>query len=88
MVQTLETLRLILRCDNVTPCAYWCHVDSRATMLRCSINFGSNMINLPRVVCLSVCLRHTPAYTQRKRQSYVNLIEFEWNGLKVSKVNY
>ena len=31
--------------------------------------------------------RHTPAYTEKKRQSYVVLIAFEWNGLKVSEVN-
>ena len=31
-----------------------CHVDSGVTMLRYSLNFGSNVINLPRVVCLTV----------------------------------
>ena len=36
---------------------------------------------------LSVCHRHTSAYTQKKRQSYVTLLEFVWNGLKVSEVN-
>ena len=57
-------------------------------MLRCSLNFCSNVTNLPRVVCLTVCVpSHTPAYAQRKRQSYVNLIKFEWNGLKVSEGN-
>ena len=64
------------------------HVDSRATMLRCSLNFGSNVINLHRVVCLTVCVpsQYSSIYTQRKkRQSYVILIEFEWNGLKVSE---
>ena len=34
-----------------------CHVDSRVTMLRYSLNmlnFGSNVINLPCAVCLTV----------------------------------
>ena len=36
---------------------------------------------------LSVCRRHTPAYPEKKRQSYVIFVEFKWNGLKVSKVD-
>ena len=36
---------------------------------------------------LSVCRRHTPAYPEKKRLSYVILIEFGWNGLKVSEDN-
>ena len=36
---------------------------------------------------LSVCHRHTSAYPEKKRQSYVVLIEFEWSGLKVSEDN-
>ena len=63
-----------------------CHVDSRDTMLRYSLIFLSNVINVPRVVCLSACRRHTPAYPEKKRQSYVILIEFGWNGLKVSEI--
>ena len=45
-------------------------------MLRYSLNmlnFGSNVINLPCVVCLTV--------------GYAVLIEYEWNGLKVSDVD-
>ena len=34
---------------------------------------------------LSVRRRHTPAYLEKKRQSYVVLKEFEWNGLKEVK---
>ena len=58
-------------------------------MLRCSLNFGSNVINLSRVVCLTVCvpLPYSRIYQEKKRLSYVILIEFEWNGLKVSEVN-
>ena len=80
---------LILRCDNVTPCEYCCHVDSRATKLRCSLNFGSNVINLPCVVCLTICVLspYSSIYPEKKCQSYVILIEFKWNGLKVSEVN-
>ena len=37
---------------------------------------------------LSVCRLHTPAYPEKKRQSYAVLIEFEWNGLKVSEVKF
>ena len=57
-------------------------------MLRCSLNFGSNVINIPRVVCLTVCVPlRTPTYIPREKSlSYVILIEFEWNGLKVSEV--
>ena len=63
------------------------HVDSRDTMIRYSLNFGSNVINLPCVLCRTVCVpRHTPAYPEKKRQSYVILIEFGLNGLKVSEV--
>ena len=68
-----------------------CHVDSRVTMLRYSIsilNFGSNVINLPSVVSLTV--RVPSPYSsnpEKKRQSYAVLIEFEWNGLKVSEVD-
>ena len=70
-----------------------CHADSRDTMLRYSLKFGSNVINLPRVYLCLVCRRHTPAYPlpEKKRQSYVTLIafliEFGWNGLKVSEVD-
>ena len=36
---------------------------------------------------LSVCRHHTPAYPEKKRQNYVVLNEFDWNGLKVSEVD-
>ena len=52
-------------------------------MLRYSLNmlnFGSNVINLPRVVCLTVHV--SLPYSN----SYVVLIEFECYGVKVSKV--
>ena len=57
-------------------------------MLGCLLNFASNVINLSRVVCLTVCVP-SPYFsiTQKKRQSYVTLLEFVWNGLKVSEVN-
>ena len=68
-----------------------CHVDSRVTMLSYSLNmfsFGSNVINLPCNVCLTACVPSPYSSIPReKSQSYVVLIEFEWNGLKVSEVN-
>ena len=51
-------------------------------------NFGSNVINLPCDVCLTA--RVPSPYSSipgEKSQSYVVLIEFGWNGLKVSEVN-
>ena len=36
---------------------------------------------------LSVCRRQAPAYPEKKHQSYAVLIEFEWNGLKVTEIN-
>ena len=51
------------------------------------LNFESNVINLTVLFArLSVCRHHTPAYPEKKRQSYVVLNEFEWNGLNVSEV--
>ena len=47
-----------------------CHVNSRVTMLRYSLNmlnFESNVINLPFVVCLTVrCVIAILQHTQRK----------------------
>ena len=58
-----------------------CHVDSRVTMLRYSLRGHAQVYNHKKI--LSVCCHHTPAYPENKRQSYVVLNEFEWNGLKV-----
>ena len=67
-------------------CAMW--TVYRDTMLRYSLNFGSNMIILPRVVCATVCVPSPYSSIPReKRQSYVILIEFGWHGLKVSEVD-
>ena len=47
------------------------------------------VINLPRVVFPTACVpsQYSSIYPEKKRLSYVILIEFEWNGLKVSEVN-
>ena len=91
MVQLNQHLRHYdLYCGApMSPCVHnLCHVDSRDTMLRYSLNFGSNVINLPRVVCPTVCVPSPYSSIPReKRQSYVILIEFGWNGLKVSEVD-
>ena len=39
------------------------------------------------VVCLTVCVPSPYSSIPSIRQSYVILIEFEWNGLKVSEVD-
>ena len=39
------------------------------------------------VVCLTVCVPSPYSSIPSRRQSYVILIEFEWNGLKVSEVD-
>ena len=55
-------------------------------MLRYSLNFESNVINLPRVVCPTVSVP-SPYSSIPREKSYVVLIEFGWNGLKVSQCN-
>ena len=46
------------------------------------------MINYPCVVCLTVCVQ-SPYFSIPREigQSHVILIEFEWDGLKVSQVD-
>ena len=39
------------------------------------------------VVCLTVCVPSPYSSIPSIRQSYVILLEFEWNGLKVSEVD-
>ena len=53
------------------------------------LNFELNVINLPRVVCLTV-FEPSPysSIPREKHQSYVIPFEFEWNGLEVSKVDH
>ena len=57
------------------------------TILKIALQILDQMwsIYLVLFAWLSVCRRHTLAYPEKKRQSYVIFIEFEWNGLKVSK---
>ena len=44
---------------------------------------------LPRVACLTVCMPspYSSISREKKNVSYVLLIEFGWNGLKVSEVD-
>ena len=55
-----------------------CHVDSRVTMLRYSLNmlnFGSNVINLPCGVCLTV--RVQSPYSDIPREKTSELCSFD-----------
>ena len=51
------------------------------------LNFESNVINLPCVVCPTVRVPSPYSSIPREKTGYVVFNEFEWNGLKVSEGN-